>query len=162
MFEKGQRRKSIIGGGGNRYPPLEVSTVQRGCTAFLDAHAAVVELGEDEGRRGNDARWADPALVAAARHRRSEALSALRRMRASSAPDIQAKMQAVFILEDWVGCEDKVVAEFAVEVLREAAWFLKSDRNVGASPTCNGANTPQGRGPWLGRFQRLLVHNHDN
>jgi hypothetical protein len=91
--------------------------VQEASRNFMSAQAAVVAFGE----QGDQL---DQAELTFARVRRDLALNLLRSLPARSREAVSEKIRARFVFEGWFGCEESIVGEFAMEVLREAAPFV--------------------------------------
>lgn len=135
--------------------------VQRACRAFLEAHAAVVVLEQwwlESDRKPSSLNMAE---LAAARDHRESALHIVRSLPARSKSAMGAKIEVHSVMSAWYNPQEGVVAEFAAEIIREAAPFFLAHSAQKAKPIMNGSAVGEGRHQWLDRLPRLLWFAHE-
>ncbi len=128
------------------------SELQIACRAFFDAHEALAAYVQEQQDSDQDL-LPDSAFVEAARDRRTAALAEVRHLQARTKSEVRAKISVAFILADWFDREDGVVADLAIETLREALPFLDPPFLQAGDLTNNGADTPSDLSP--SGFRRL-------
>ena len=131
--------------------------LRRSCQEFLKALQACAAFNSEMSSAGRSEPTDSQDLEEIAYEKMERALQELRSQRALCSAGFQAKLEALFALEDWFGQEDSRVVGFTLELLREVYTFLIDD-NSGLSkpfPKINGGSSDERRESRLS-FPRLL------
>src|SRR5262245_36893361 len=109
--------------------------LRRSCQEFLEALQACAAFNSEMSSAGGPEPTTDRQDVEEAAYEKMErALQELRSQQALCSAGFQAKLEALFALEDWFGQEDSRVVGFTFELLREFYTFLIDDNSGRSKP----------------------------
>jgi hypothetical protein len=118
-------------GGGD--PVVGDFHLRRTCQEFLDALRACAAFNVDSSSASAPEPTTDRRCLEEIAYEKMEhALRELRSLRASCSAGFQAKLEALFALEDWFGKEDFRVVGFAFELVGEAYAYFVADQAAGS------------------------------
>ena len=132
--------------------------LRRSCKEFVDALRVCATFNDDSCPASTPEPTIDrQCLEEIAYEKMERALQELRSQRALCSAGFQAKLEALFALEDWFGQEDSRVVGFTLELLREVLTFIVDDQAGDGKPfpKINGGSSGERRESRLS-FPRLL------
>ena len=131
--------------------------LRRSCQEFLKALQACAAFNSEMSSAGRSEPTDSQDLEEIAYEKMERSLQELRSQRALCSAGFQAKLEALFALEDWFGQEDSRVVGFTLELLREVLTFIVDDQAGDGKPfpKINGGSSGERRESRLS-FPRLL------